>query len=61
MLKSFNINSQELKISDFTFEYIDNENKNMCENIKIFIEKYEWLGKMPNRPTHRFIANIFIY
>jgi len=56
MLNSFNINSQELKIRDFTFEYIDNENKNMCKNVKKFIEKYEWLGKMPNRPTHRFIA-----
>ncbi len=45
-----------LKISDFTFEYVNDSNKNDCNDVKEFIEKYEWLGKMPNRPTHRFIA-----
>ena len=28
----------------------------MCEKIKCFIARHEWLGKMPHRPTHRFIA-----
>jgi hypothetical protein len=29
----------------------------MCEKIKKFITQHEWLGTMPNRPTHRFIAS----
>jgi len=45
-----------LKVSDFKFNYIDSSDKIMCSRIKKFIEKYEWLGKMPNRPTHRFVA-----
>lgn len=48
--------NDNLKISDFAFEYIPDTNKKECEEIKNFIEKYEWLGKMPNRPTHRFVA-----
>jgi predicted DNA-binding transcriptional regulator AlpA len=28
----------------------------MCQKVKAFIERHEWLGKMPHRPTHRFIA-----
>lgn len=50
------IPDKKLKISDFTFEYVPKTDKNMCNSIVKFIEKYEWLGKMPNRPTHRFIA-----
>jgi len=45
-----------LKISDFTFGYVDSKDVERCQEIKKFIEKYEWLGKMPNRPTHRFAA-----
>jgi hypothetical protein len=48
--------SEKLKVPDFSFEYISEINKEECNKIKDFIEKYEWLGKMPNRPTHRFIA-----
>jgi len=53
-----NINNYKEKISitNFIFEYIDKTNKQKCKEIKEFIEKYEWLGKLPNRPTHRFIA-----
>lgn len=56
-----NLNNDEnldkkLNISDFSFEYVPETNKQECEKIKKFIEKYEWLGNMPNRPTHRFIA-----
>jgi len=47
---------KKLNVSDFTFEYVPDNNKILCDEVKIFIEKYEWLGKMPNRPTHRFIA-----
>ena len=27
-----------------------------CKEIKDFIKRHEWLGNMPTRPTHRFIA-----
>ncbi len=47
---------KKLRISDFKFEFISRENKERCQEIKQFILDYEWLGKMPHRPTHRFIA-----
>jgi len=46
---------KNLKISDFNFEFIDKDDSR-TKDIVTFIKKYEWLGKMPNRPTHRFIA-----
>lgn len=45
-----------MRNSDMTFEYVDKEDKDKCEEIIKFIKKHEWLGKMPNRPTHRFTA-----
>ena len=45
-----------LKVSDFKFSYIPKEDKERVRRIKDFIIKHEWLGKMPHRPTHRFIA-----
>jgi hypothetical protein len=45
-----------LKVSDFTFRYIDKTDKTMCDHIVKFIERHEWLAKMPLHPTHRFIA-----
>lgn len=47
---------KKLKVSDFKFEYVPKENQILCQEIKKFIERHEWLGKMPTRPTHRFIA-----
>ena len=29
----------------------------MCQRVKCFILRHEWLGKMPHRPTHRFVAS----
>ena len=55
-IKNLKIDINSVDIKDFEFSYIDSENKSMCKEIKNFIQKYEWLGKMPNRPTHRFIA-----
>jgi hypothetical protein len=43
----------KLRIKDFTFSYADTKEN---EEIKNFILRYEWLGRMPLRPTHRFIA-----
>ena len=48
--------AKNIKIQDFEFKFVSSENKDLCNKIKKFIEKHEWLGKMPNRPTHRFIA-----
>ena len=45
-----------LKVSDFKFSYVPRENKERCQEIKEFIIRHEWLGIMPHRPTHRFIA-----
>ncbi len=53
------INEQEarlLRVSDFAFSYVPKEEIEACQKIKEFIEKHEWLGSMPHRPTHRFIA-----
>jgi len=44
----------DLKISDFTFQF--EEKKISIKEIKAFIEKHEWLGRMSFRPTHFFTA-----
>ena len=45
-----------LKISDFEFAYVKKNDEQKCKEIKDFIKRHEWLGNMPTRPTHRFIA-----
>jgi len=51
------IKVDELSINDdFIFSYIDKNSKVQCKEIVDFIERYEWLGKMPVWVTHRFIA-----
>ena len=45
-----------LRVCDFKLSYVPKGDKEMCQKIKNFIIKYEWLQKMPHRPTHRFIA-----
>jgi hypothetical protein len=46
--------TEGLKISDFVFQY---EEKNTCfEEIKNFIERHEWLGRISLYPTHIFSA-----
>lgn len=45
-----------LKVSDFKLSFVPKEDKESCQKIKDFIIKHEWLGNMPHRPTHRFIA-----
>ena len=60
-LKESNLTEQEhksLRIDDFEFSYVDKEDKKQCDEIKQFIEKHEWLGKLPARPTHRFVARL---
>lgn len=48
--------ASKLRTADFHFQYVDKHSKPECKEIKEFIERHEWLGKLPNRPTHRFIA-----
>ena len=48
---------KDLRVSDFTFEPIvvdDYTYKTKCKGVKSFIERHEWMGTMPTRPTHRF-------
>ena len=45
-----------LRTGDFDFEYVPKDDKKGCLEIKEFIERHEWLGKLPARPTHRFTA-----
>jgi len=48
--------AQQITTDEFTFSHIDPEDQESCRQVVQFIEKHEWLGKMPNRPTHRFVA-----
>lgn len=45
-----------LRCEDFDFEYVPKDDKPQCQEIKRFIERHEWLGNIPLRPTHRFTA-----
>ena len=47
---------ESLTADDFYFDYVPKENKPGCTEIRQFIERHEWLGTLPNRPTHRFVA-----
>ncbi len=48
--------ASQLRTSDFDFAYVDKSDKEQCQEIKHFIQRHEWLGKLPNRPTERFTA-----
>jgi len=50
--------SGSLRIGDFEFSYVPKEERQVCAEVKKFIERHEWLGKLPNRPTHRFTARL---
>jgi hypothetical protein len=50
--------AQTLRTKDFEFSYVDKTDRAQCLEIKSFIEKHEWLGKLPARPTHRFVARL---
>jgi hypothetical protein len=46
--------ANNLKVSDFNFQY---EEKDLCfQEIKKFIERHEWLGRISLYPTHIFTA-----
>jgi hypothetical protein len=50
--------SKQLRTSDFVFGYVPKEDKEGCREIKQFIERHEWLGKLSQRSTHRFTARL---
>ena len=50
--------SKQLRTSDFVFGYVSKEDKEGCREIKEFIERHEWLGKLSQRSTHRFTARL---
>lgn len=59
-LKSAGLSQEDansLRASDFEFNYIPKDDKEKCKDIKEFIERHEWLGKMPIWLTHRFTAS----
>lgn len=43
---------------DFYFSAIDSDNDQERLQIRHFIERHEWLGKMPMASTHRFTARL---
>ena len=60
-LKEASLTKQEyesLHTEDFEFCYVNKENKEECLEIKQFIERHEWLGKLPIWLTHRFTARL---
>jgi len=48
----------QLRTKDFEFSYVDKTDKKQCDEIKQFIHRHEWLGKMPIWVTHRFTARL---
>lgn len=47
---------KDLRVSDFVFEYIPKTDTQTAKEIKAFIEKHEWLGKIGIYPTHYFVT-----
>lgn len=48
--------TKHLRVNDFEFSFVPKDDLDKCQQVKQFIERHEWLGCMPHRPTHRFIA-----
>ena len=55
-LSNLAFNPEAVSLDNLSFKCINKEDKFGCYVVKCFIEKNEWLGKMPARPTHRFIS-----
>jgi len=50
--------ADDLSLSDFDFDFVEKTDKKQCSEIKDFIKRHEWLGKMPIWATHRFTARL---
>lgn len=58
-LRMYNLTESDVKnlrVDDFSFEFVNKKDQQKCLEIKKFIERHEWLGKMSLQPTHRFTA-----
>jgi hypothetical protein len=51
----YGLSPGDISVKDLRFKYIPNTSKKV-KDVKNFIERYEWLGKMPVWVTHRFGA-----
>tara|TARA_Y100000310_G_scaffold314650_1_gene364234 strand:+ start:2566 stop:3462 length:897 start_codon:yes stop_codon:yes gene_type:complete len=47
---------EALRVSNFRLEYVPKDDKEGCHKVREFIERHEWLGKLPIWATHRFVA-----
>ena len=50
--------AESLRTSDFDFDYVDKSDRDQCDEVRDFIIRHEFLGCLPNRPTHRFTARL---
>ena len=50
--------AKSLRTSDFSFDYVDKTDREQCDEVRDFIIRHEFLGCLPNRPTHRFTARL---
>ena len=50
--------AESLRTTDFDFGYVDSSDKDQCNEVRDFIIRHEFLGCLPNRPTHRFTARL---
>lgn len=50
------INPDYVQLGYMDFNYISADDQEGCNSIRRFIERYEWLGKLPVWVTHRFAA-----
>lgn len=48
--------ASNLRVSDFVMEFVPKTDKQSVKEIKEFIERHEWLGKISIYPTHFFTA-----
>jgi len=58
-LKKLGLNESgisKLRCSDFAIDIVHTDNKKVFNEVKAFIERYEWLGTMSLYPTHIFTA-----
>ena len=47
-----------LRTRDFVFEYVPKDDKIRCGEVRDFIKRHEWLGRLSQRSTHRFTARL---
>jgi hypothetical protein len=55
-LNQLTFNPKDVQLSSLVFSHVPKDDNIGCLKVKAFIEKNEWLGKMPARPTHRFTS-----